>query len=376
MNAEIDDANATIRARLDNERRAREDAVAREAYAGIVRPADEARMEQESADLLGQWARGEIRSFDVDLGQVAAEKRAIRAGLRGQELRVATVGTATAGGNTVPTDFVRSLYDYLEVFSGMRRTNATILTTASGNTLDMPKVTSHGTAAVVGEGTALAAADPAFGKLTLGSWKYGQLLQVSNELLTDTAVDLNSFLAKDAGRAIARATDGHYVTGNGTNQPLGVMTACGTGVTGGTGLGGSATMNDLISLLYSVNEEYRMNGAQWLMADATAGSVRTLKSTNGDYYWQPSTQLGQPDRLLNHEVISDPNVAALGTGAKYVGYGDFSTYIIRDVSTVRFERSDDYAFDKDLVTYRCIFRTDGDLLDLTGSIKAFRGGTA
>ncbi len=43
---------------------------------------------------------------------------------------------------------------------------------------------------------------------------------------------------------------------------------------------------------------------------------------------------------------------------------------------IRFERSDDYAFNTDLVTYRAIIRGDGDLVDLTGAIKAFVGNAA
>lgn len=374
--ADMDAIKATLDKQSDLAARAIEREAAEDAWSTIARPAAEPRSDAPSADdQVMAFLRGEVRSIELDMRAVAREKRAIRAGLSGQQLRDLST-SATAGGNTIPTAFVRSLYDYLEVYSGMRRTNATILTTASGESLEMPKVTSHGTAAIVGEGTALAEADAAFGKLTLGSWKYGQLVQISGELMADTGVDLLDFVAKDCGRAIARATDTHYVTGNGTNQPLGIMAACGTGVTGGTGVGGSATVDDLIDLLYSVNEEYRMNGAQWFMKDATAGGIRKLKDSDGQYLWQPSVQAGQPDRLLNFPVISDPNVAAAGTNNLSVAFGDFSAYIIRDVGTVRFERSDEFAFDKDLVTFRCIFRTDGDLLDLTGAVKAYKGGTA
>jgi HK97 family phage major capsid protein len=376
--ADIDAIKATLDASADLAKRQAEREAAEEAWASVARPtkvhsADG--VDPVEAELMAFLA-GERRSVTLDVRSVARERRAIRAGHTGRELRDMTVGTTTAGGNTVPTSFLRELYDYLEVFSGMRRTNAMIITTAGGENLEMPKVTSHGTAAIVGEGTALAEADPAVGKLTLGSWKYGQLLQISNELLTDTGVDLLGFIARDCGRAIARATDAHYVTGNGTNQPLGIMAACGTGVTGGTGVGGSATFDNLLDLLYSVNEEYRANGAQWFMKDATAGGVRRLKDSYGQYLWQPSLVEGQPDRLLNYPVITDPNVAAAGTNNLSVAFGDFSTYVIRDVGSVRLERSDEFAFDKDIVTYRCVFRTDGDLLDLTGAVKAYKGGTA
>lgn len=377
--ADMDALAATMQASADLAKREAERAASEEAWASVARPAargEGTTADDQALDALTAFLKGERRSVEFDLRPAAREKRAIRAGLRGREVRDMTAGSATAGGNTVPTGFVRDLYDYLEVFSGMRRTNATIVTTASGENLEFPKVTSHGTAAIVGEGTALAEADAAVGKLTMGAWKYGQLVQVSNELLTDTGVDLLGFLAKDCGRAIGRATDAHYVTGNGTNQPLGIMAACGTGVTGGTGVGGSATFDNLIDLFYSVNEDYRANGGQWFMKDATAGGVRKLKDTTNQYLWQPATQVGQPDLLLGAPVVTDPNVAAAGTNNLSIAFGDFSTYIIRDVATVRFERSDEFAFSSDMVTFRCIFRTDGDLVDLTGSVKAYKGGTA
>ena len=54
-------------------------------------------------------------------------------------------------------------------------------------------------------------------------------------------------------------TDTAYVTGGGTNAPLGVMAAIGTGVvTAGTNAG-VITVDNLIDLYYSVNKDYRMN---------------------------------------------------------------------------------------------------------------------
>jgi HK97 family phage major capsid protein len=375
--ADIDAIDAQIKGLTDRARVDAESDVARAEWSRIVNPdrvddRDHRALAEFDAFLRGHSGK---RVMDVDFRAIAAEKRAIRAGATGREFRDLVVGTAGAGGNTVPTSFVRALYDFLEVYSGMRRTNATIVTTTGGEKLEFPKVTAHGTAALVLEGSAIAEADPAFGKMTLDAYKYGQLLQYSSELAADTGVDLVGFAARDLGRALGRVTDTAYVNGTGSNQPQGVMTAIGTAITGGTGVAGVPTFDNLIDVVYSVNEDYRVN-AQWLMRDATAGAIRKLKDTDGQYLWQPSQQIGQPDRLLAFPVVTDPNVAATGTGIVSVAFGDFSTFYIRDVGAIRLERSDDYAFANDLVTWRALLRTDSDLIDLTGSIKAFRGGTA
>lgn len=375
--ADLDRIDGEIRDWLDRDRREHESERAREEWAKVVRPDVQEKRDESESDRIRAILRGDVRGgVEFDFTAVANEKRAIRAGATGPQFRDLTVGTATAGGNTVPTSFMRQLYDFLEVFSGIRRTNATIITTAGGESMEFPKVTAHGTAAIVGEGTALAEADPALNKLTLGAWKYGQLLQISRELLEDSGVDITGFIARDMGRALARVSDTAYTTGTGTNEPLGVMVAAGTALTTLGTNASTVTFDNLIDVLYSVNEDYRMNGAEWLMKDATAGEVRKIKDSNGQYLWQPSTQAGQPDRLLNHPVVTDPNVAALGTSSNSIAFGDFSTYYIRDVGSVRLESSTDYAFANDLVTYKGTLRTDADLIDLTGAIKVYRGGTA
>ena len=357
-----------ITARAQSER---ETDIAREAYADLVRPVEAPVVDAVDAFLRGQTS---ARFIDIDIRKAAAEKRAIRAGAGVKELRDLST-TAAAGGNTIPTSFERTLYDFLETVSGVRQI-AQVITTTGGENLDLPKVASHGTAAIVGEGTALAEADPSFAKVTLGAWKFGQLLQMSAELLQDSGVDIVGFAAADMGRALGRVTGAAYATGTGSNQPQGVMTSIGTGVTGGTGVAGVPTIANLTDLVYSLGDPgYRAN-ASFLMRDATAGKVRNLVNTSGDFLWQPSVQAGQPDRLLGFPVVTDPNIAATAVNANSVAFGDFQAgFVIRDAGSIRIERSDDYAFANDLVTWRAVLRTDSDLRD-ANAIKLYRGGTA
>jgi HK97 family phage major capsid protein len=367
--------------------RAERDRIADEARADVertVRPVDKGEAGQPGdADMFRSFLRGESgKSFDIDLRPAAQGRAVWRTMNPGTIRRDLLEGTAAAGGTTVPTTFSSQLYDYLEVYSGVRRTGATILTTSAGEAMQFPRVATHGTAAIVGEGTALAEADPTFGAMILNAFKYGQLLQVSNELLADTGVDMLGFIARDTARALGRATDIHYVTGSGSNQPMGIMTAAATGATASNGGTGVPTYANLLDLVYSINSEYRSMSAAWLTRDANVAGLRKLLDGNGIPLWQPSLQVGVPDRLLGYPVVDDPNVAAFATGAtatassvKGLAFGDFSAFYIRDVQGIRFERSDEFAFSTDLVTFRAILRTDSDLID-TSAIKLLIGGTA
>ncbi|HVK34446.1 MAG TPA: phage major capsid protein, partial [Microlunatus sp.] len=216
-----------------------------------------------------------------------------------------------------------------------------------------------------------------FGQVSLDAYKYGFLLQVSHELANDTGVDLLGYLAMQAGRALGSGFGTHLVTGDGSSKPNGVLTASTLGKTGSASVAGAPNGDDLIDLFYSVIAPYRQSSScGWMMRDATVAAIRKLKDSTGQYLWQPGLTEGSPDRILGKPVFTDPNMPAVALAGKSILFGDFSTYFVREVETVRFERSDDFAFNNDLITYRAILRGDGDQIDTTGAIKHFIGNAA
>lgn len=361
MNADLDLGAETIRSMEEADKR---NAEADAAMERLLAQSPAAPVEPVENTALRRFLKGETRAFDL-----TPEGRV--------DYRALSKGTATAGGNTVPTTFYDQLIAHLIEVSGVLMAGPTVLNTDSGENIEVPTTTAHSTGAIVAEQGAISASDPAFTKRTLGAYKYGVLIQVSNELLSDTGVDLEGYLAMQAGRALGNAFGAHLVTGTGSSQPTGVVTSASTGVTGGTGVAGVFTADNLIDLYFSVIAPYRNSAScGWLMKDATLANVRKLKDTTNQYLWQPSVQLGAPDTLLGKPVYTDPNVAAVATSAKSVAFGDFSAYFVRQVNGIRFERSDDYAFNTDLVTFRALLRGDGLTVDQTGAIKVFAGAAS
>jgi len=104
------------------------------------------------------------------------------------------------------------------------------------------------------------------------------------------------------------------------------------------------------------------------MKDSTLKEIRQLKDSNNNYLFQQGLQFGMPDTLLGVPVLTDPNIEAIATAKKVISYGDHSKYYVREVNGIQVDRSADYAFANDLVTFRFIYRADGDLLD-TNAIK-------
>jgi HK97 family phage major capsid protein len=326
---------------------------------------EERKAAEPGTDELRSFLKGERREYDV---------RGTKDEVRAIQNRSLVKGTASAGGNTVPTSFYSQMWAHLIQTANLINAGATVLTTDSGENLQIPTTTAHSTAALVAEAGAIGASDPAFAQRTLGSYKYGVLIQVARELLDDTAVDLEGYIAMQAGRAVGNAFGADIVTGNGSSKPNGIMTQTTLGVTGGTGVTGAFTADNLIDLFYSVIPQYRgRSTAGWLMADATMGAVRKLKDSQNRYLFEPSLVVGAPDTLLGKPINTDPNVATVALSAKSVAFGDLSAYFVRVVNGIRFEQSLDYAFNTDLVTFRCLLRGDGVLVDQTGAVKHFVG---
>ncbi|HEX7994419.1 MAG TPA: phage major capsid protein, partial [Streptosporangiaceae bacterium] len=165
------------------------------------------------------------------------------------------------------------------------------------------------------------------------------------------------------------------VTGTGTGQPTGFMTSATIGITGTTtGKGGAAQYSDLVDLEYSVIAPYRQSrSCYWIAADKTIGGFRKIVDSNGRPIWEPSMVLGSPDLLLGKPLVADPVMPATATAAQSVAFGDFSQFFVRMVGGVRFERSDDFKFDTDLVAFRAVLRGDGVLVDQTGAVKTYKG---
>jgi HK97 family phage major capsid protein len=363
-NADLDRLDARVRDLRESEQRAAE---AEQALAELrSRPVEPGR---EPEPPHGR----EIRSFLQGRSGAVFEVRADRP-MGTEEFRALSKVTAGSGGNTVRVGFYDRLLAHLIEVSGILRAGPTILNTSTGERIPVPKTTAHSTAVRTAEAAQIPSSDPVFGQVPLDAYKYALLLQVSTELVNDTSVDMEGYIAKQAGQAVGNAFGAEAIGGTGVDQPNGLVTAAALGVKGASGVGGTFTCDNLIDLFFSVISPYRNSSScGWLLKDSSLAVARKLKDSTGQYLWQPSLQVGVPDTILAKPVHSDPYVPAVGPGTRSVLFGDISQYFVRQVSTIQFRQSEHFAFDSDMQTYRVTYRADGDLVDLTGAVKYFQG---
>ena len=336
MNDELNERAARIEAlKADAEREAKIEAATRD-IAGQVRPTSKA--VSTDAEVLRSMARGETRSFTFETRDVVK----------------------TSTGAPVPTSFFDQVIAQARLVGPMLDTS-TVLRTAGGENLQIPSQAGWSTAAITAEGSAISESDPTFNSfITLGAYKYSFLVQLSRELIEDSGVDILSFLATQTGNAIGFAVNNALTVGTGTTQPKGVVAAAGSGVLG-TVAGGLFTADNLIDLAYSLDgAARRLPGVGWMMNTASLGAVRKLKDTAGYYIFSPALADGN-DQVLNFPVYENPAMASQASAAKSVLFGHLPSYYVRMAGGLRLDRSDDYAFNADLVTFRASMRVDGNL---------------
>jgi HK97 family phage major capsid protein len=321
-----------------------------------VRPVSQVAAPSNDVETIRSLARGEIRSAEF-----AAERRDVTKG---------------STGAPVPTSF----YDQVIMLAravGPMLSVGTTLNTTGGEALQIPRLSTYSTGTVNSEAATLGESDPAFSAfITLNAFKYGFLTQVSRELLEDSGVNVLDLLAMNCGNALGFAVNTALTTGTDTTEPNGIVTAAGSGVTGGTGVAGAFTYANLVSLYYSLDPAARaLPGTGFMAKGSSIAAMRTLQDGNGGFVFQPSMSESTPDRVLGVPLIENPAMAAAATSAKSVIAGHFPSYYVRTVGGIRLDRSDDFAFSADLVTFRCTFRVDGDLPQ-SSHVKYFIGGAS
>jgi HK97 family phage major capsid protein len=274
--------------------------------------------------------------------------------------------TAAEGGYTVPTEIASMVIDKLKTYGGMREVSS-VITTSTGVAMNWP--TSDGTAdvgAIVGQNTAVNAADITFGTIGLNTFYYtSNKIALPLELITDSAIDVVGYVVDRLATRIARIQNTHFTTGAGTTLPDGVVPKAAVGKTGTTGQTLTVIYEDLVDLKHSVNRAYR-SGAKFMMNDLSVAVVSKLKDTTGRPIWVPAVTVGAPDTLLGHAMVINDDVAVMAANAKSILFGDFSKYTIRDVAgTTRMQRFDDSAFALSNQVGFCGWqRSGGNLLDV------------
>jgi HK97 family phage major capsid protein/HK97 family phage prohead protease len=276
-----------------------------------------------------------------------------------EEVKALAISPDTAGGYLAPADFVAEVVKGIVDFSPVRQA-ARVGQTASAE-VQLPRRTGRPTARWSGETEDRQESSSTYGQIEIAINEMTAFTDVSQRLLEDSAINVESEVAFDLAEEFGRLEGLALVTGDGVKKPLGFMVDTSvTAITSGQAATlGAAPADTLIGFLYALSPFYRSNGA-WMMNGSTLATIRRLKDSTGQYLWQPSLQEGQPETILGRPVIEAPDMASIGANAEPIAFGDFNRgYRIYDRVALSVMRDPYSVATKGLVRYHARRRIGG-----------------
>ena len=261
-------------------------------------------------------------------------------------------GVDADGGYLVPVEYDNRLIQVLEEENIMRAL-ATKITTSGEHKINIAATTPA--ALWVEEGGALTFGDATFDQKFVDSHKLHVAIKVTEELLYDSAFDLEKYILTQFGKALANAEEDAFLNGDGKGKPYGVFDT----TTGGTKAGNLAAdikADDIFDLIYKLKRPYR-KGASFIMNDKTIAQIRKLKDNNGQYLWQPSLVAGEPDQIAGYKVRTSAYAPE-----NAISFGDYSYYNIADRGARSFKTLNELFAGNGMVGFVAKERVDGLLL--------------
>lgn len=231
-------------------------------------------------------------------------------------------------------------------------------------------------------GTRSDSATPTVGKYRIEAHEMYSMPKVTQKLLDDAAVDVESWLAAKVADKFARTEAAAFITGTGVGQPRGFAdyTSAATGdatrawgtvehvKTGANGAFHTTQADPLFDLIGAFKTAYLAN-ARWVTRREVITAIRKFKTTTTlEYIWQPGLQAGQADKLLGYPIAIAQDIPTIATGSNSMYFGDFKeAYTVIDRVGIRTLRDPFTA--KPYVVFYSTKRVGGGLVN-TEAIKA------
>lgn len=209
------------------------------------------------------------------------------------------------------------------------------------------------------ENTSMTESQPKFDRITLELKKLYGYCEDPNELEEDAMVSMSALLTQMFADVLAFEEDITFISGNGVNQPLGVLNApCLTTV--------SRTSASEIRTLDVINMMARFNGsldrAVFNLNQTVMPYIHQLRDANDNYIFHPGNAGNisgkAPGTLYGIPLRISEKFSAVGTTGDLL-LADWGYYLIGDKGGLRIDYSQHFKFQTDQMAYRIVRRVDG-----------------
>jgi HK97 family phage major capsid protein len=269
------------------------------------------------------------------------------AGLTHVEQKTLQEGADVQGGFLVPEDLINAVI--MKKPTPTRVMNYVSQFNTTRDALSIPKINyttddlySTGirvswTGEVPASSTAHRVTEPIFGQVRIPIYTAMLSMPVTNDLIEDSAVALLPWIESRFAETYELLQDNMILNGTGISQPTGILVnPNGTDqpATVGTGSSGAMTADGILSIAYSLPEQYDEEGRFVFNKTNCGQAIAKLKDSQNRYMWGMGYQdsgIAPPIRgkeLLGYPVNFSGFMPNVGAGTFPLIFGDFRGYYL------------------------------------------------
>ena len=334
----------------------------------------------QAIDIQRETSMGNVKpQHEKDVDNVVAFKEAFVAHLKGDttakeyEQLVATMtsGTATAGAELVPPEFLKVLLEKIKEY-GTLLADVELLETAGNGEVTIPTADDTANTGVwTDESGAITLVDFVTGKKTLAAYKVASATSVSNELIEDSFFDIGTYVAKLLGVRLSRAAEAAFINGDGTKKPLGILPDTSTIEVVSAGIGVVAHA-DAVALISAIQPSSR-KGANFYGSDEFITWMSEQVDTTGRPIYQAQAQATAAEDIIymigGYKVKPNYELGAIVAGDNPLIFGNPINYVVRMVRNIRVQRSDQLKILDDETVYVATARLDGKMTTMNNGFS-------
>lgn len=235
----------------------------------------------------------------------------IRANVQGTQSRALTLGDSGAIiGKTIASQIVSKAVEISPILSAGKLFNAK-------GEVAVP-IFANGISVSYKKGFAdLTASSSAFNSVVLKPLLIGALTLVDKSLLTESDLDLVSFVVGEMATSLAAFLDKAFLTGSSEEGEIKGIAASTNTLTAASST--AITADELIDLQEKIPDSKR-EGAFWVMTTGTRSAIRKLKDGDGDYLLNRDVTTQWGYSLLGSPVYASDGISGIATGKAAVVY--------------------------------------------------------
>ncbi|PEF42407.1 phage major capsid protein [Bacillus wiedmannii] len=262
----------------------------------------------------------EVRDVEVDPTEVELRgvEQFLKGDIHGAEVRQMTTSNGTI---LVPTSLsnviVEKLVEQAALFG-----RAKGFTPVSG-TLEVLREKTIGDATFIGEMEDASTADFSFDKVTLEQRRAATAIELSQQLVNDSGINVIDYAVNVMTRRLARKLDETVLNGKPADKQFeGILTSTVAEVVG-THASGKIELDNLLDMTLAVHPDY-LEGAVFVMGRPAFNQVAKLKDLQGNYHVVKDVVNGKPVyKIFGHEILIQDKMPKLTAGAISVAFVNF-----------------------------------------------------